>query len=311
MITNSLVVQASAEWGIDGRSAMLLAQRENTVFAVSDPRGEKYALRFHRLNFRTDDEIKSELRMMQKLSESGLKTPNPMTTSTGDVLMRLGGYQIDVLSWLEGQTLVELPKDQQLDAYHNLGKAATHMHVIFDEWKDQSLLNRPSWDQSGLLGENPVWGPFWTHPDLSQSDRDVLGKAKNSVAYELSKMAEQLDYGLIHADLVRENVMIMDGDIAFLDFDDSGYGFRAFEIATILQIHLEEDNYPEIRDAVLGGFGAIDARTLDMFLLLRTWTYLGWIIPRMSEDMGSDRSAKFIRRSVRRAHQWLEGQEIR
>jgi len=93
-----------------------------------------------------------------------------------------------------------------------------------------------------------------------------------------------------------------------IDFDDSGYGFRAFELATILQAQLDAPDYNEVKSALMEGYSskrAINLDVIDMFIVLRTWTYLGWIIARIDEAGAKARNEKYIMRSVCRARQWI------
>ncbi|WP_321378401.1 phosphotransferase [Rhizobium sp.] len=91
-----------------------------------------------------------------------------------------------------------------------------------------------------------------------------------------------LDYGLIHADLVRENVLVNDGRIELIDFDDGGYGFRMFDIATALFKNRTEPAYPAMRAALIDGYRRARPlpdralATLPLFMALRSVTYIGW-----------------------------------
>ena len=106
-----------------------------------------------------------------------------------------------------------------------------------------------------------------------------------------------MDYGLIHADLVRENVMLDGNDIRMLDFDDGGFGFRLFDVATALLKNRAEPNYGHLQSALIAGYRAkreLNTEKLDLFLALRAVTYVGWIVPRMEEDGSPVRNARFI-----------------
>ena len=164
-------------------------------------------------------------------------------------------------------------------------------------------------DRVSGLCQTPVSCPNY-HPSLSDNERTLILKARTEATDHLQRLQATLDYGLIHADLVRENVLIEDGVPAFLDFDDGGFGFRMFEFATILQHVLEDPDYEEISDAVLDAAGQPDREILSFFILLRSWTYLGWIIPRLSESGGAERSDRFLRRAVSRSRSWLDGKSF-
>ena len=91
------------------------------------------------------------------------------------------------------------------------------------------------------------------------------------------------DVGLIHADLVRENVLLAEDDVRLIDFDDAGFGWRMFEIATALHRNRDEPHYPLIEQSLVNGYRSVrvlpdaELERLPLFMLLRSLTYLGWI----------------------------------
>ncbi len=64
---------------------------------------------------------------------------------------------------------------------------------------------RPRWDHDGLVGEAPFWGRFWDHPAATPDQRDVLLAARAALAEFLTGEVQP-----IHADVLRENVLVND-----------------------------------------------------------------------------------------------------
>lgn len=309
-----LISEALFDWGLAGATARLLARRENVIYRVDPPGGPPRVLRIHRPGYRSADEIRSELRLMARLAESGLCVATPCETPECEVVRDIGGHLVDVLGWVPGDPIASLEGRDRLDAFETLGALAARTHQVLDAWSPPGAFRRPSWDADGLLGETPLWGRFWENPALDAAGRDLIGAARREARARLEAAVGQAsDIGLIHADMVGENVLVAEDSVALIDFDDAGTGFRLFEIATILQHQLEAPDYAELRAAVIDGYRrhrAIDLSELDLMLLLRSWTYLGWIMPRMDEPGGAARCEKFARRAVRRAEQWMAGQSL-
>ena len=90
---------------------------------------------------------------------------------------------------------------------------------------------------------------------------------------------------------------MVDGDKLWLiDFDDAGFGFRLFDIATTLLKNLCEPDYDALQAALLEGYRserALDTEHLDLFMALRAVTYVGWISSRMGEDGSEARNMRF------------------
>jgi len=182
------------------------------------------------------------------------------------------------------------------------------MHAISDTWTPPQGFSRPVWDSAGLLGDSPVWGPFWDNPGLGPDQRVTLLAVRDLARLHLSQIEQHLDVGLIHADALSENILIHDGTLSLIDFDDGGWGFRDFDLATFLMRFLPAPDYSDLRAALLDGYATrrrVDPTTLDLLILLRALTYPGWIIPRIHEPGGVERSARAIRTALPLAEAYL------
>lgn len=308
---NAVVERALELWGFDGAQYRLIAQRENKVFRV-DHNGQSYALRLHRARYRTDAELWSELQWMAELSRGGLNVPAPVLSAQGEALHRVEGIQVDVLTWLRGAPIGEtgtpLKARDRTGLFQQLGAAMARMHALSDDWVPPQGFIRCHWDCAGLVGDTPLWGRFWENPSLSDQQRALMRQVREVLHSQLSRLSHSLDYGLIHADLVRENVLAHEGALQLIDFDDAGFGFRLFDLATTLLKNRSEPDYLALKQALISGYLSvrdIDLSALDLFLLARSATYVGWIIPRMNEAGSQARNARFIGTTSKLANEYL------
>ena len=297
---NKVVDQALSQWGMEGESYKLAAARENAVYQVSGRNGD-VALRLHRQGYRTDDELRSELVWMAEVSRGGISVPSPVPLPDGTFLVRIGGVQVDVLSWLSGRTMTEILAEfqdaQSLQLFSELGREMARLHKLSDAWQIPADFKRMHWDRKGLLGNAPLWGRFWENPELTQEDLEVFDNFRAAASADLNEKHEMLDYGLIHADLVPANVLVDSDGLKMIDFDDGGYGYRLFDVATALLKHAESENFNQLQEALIEGYLAVrtlDLSDLNLFLALRASTYCGWNITRMGESDGIERNARFI-----------------
>lgn len=313
---NAVVDQALTRWGLEGAEWRLIAARENRVFRV-DQGDKSFALRLHRRNYRTDAELWSELEWMGQADKGGLHVPAPIRSLSGEFLHVIEGVQVDVLTWLSGapigKTGEALAAPDRIGLFRNIGQQMARLHNISDDWAMPDGFVRCSWNREGLLGETPLWGRFWDNPTLSSEELILFQKIREDANARLQAIETSLDYGLIHADLVRENVM-RDGDtLQFIDFDDAGFGFRLFDLATTLIKNRGEPDYAELKAALIDGYRSqrpIDLDNLDLFILLRALTYVGWIITRMHEDGSTIRNGRFVRNAKELAEEFLLKERI-
>jgi len=300
---------ALAVWGMRGADCTFVAGRENRVYKVTHD-GAAYALRFKRPGYRDLEELTSELAWMAEMARAGLSVPAPRLSREGRLLEELDGHYVDLITWLGGRPLGRSRDPLQLpDAagtFRNLGAIMARMHSACDAWTPPFGFTRCRWDSEGLLGDAPLWGRFWENPTLDAGTSAMLRDFRSQAARALAAL--DLDTGLIHADFVRENVMIDGPALHLIDFDDGGYGYRLFDVATALLKNRAEPTYPALKQALLEGYQSVrplDMTHLDLFLALRAVTYVGWIVPRMEEDGSPMRNTRFVKDAQELCSAWL------
>ena len=249
---------------------------------------------------------------MAAVAQQGLSVPSPIPSQEGHLLQTIDGIRSDVLTWLSGKTLdTVLPgmsADRRIEVFQTLGSQMAKLHTASDNWPGFATCDRPAWDRAGLVGTKPLWDRFWENPGLTTTQRDLLSSFRDRANTDLASKAASLDDGLIHADLVTANVMIDGSAMHFIDFDDGGFGFRLFDLATALLKHRDASDYPALKSALTDGYQAqrpIDISDLDLFLTLRAATYVGWNITRAHEDRTGARNARFIETATELAASYL------
>lgn len=290
--------KALANWGLEDAKIALVAQRENVVFRVTH-NASNYALRLHRPGYQTPAMVTSELTWMRYLKGAGLHVPEPLPTKNGALLVDTGGYHADLLTWLAGTPVgaTGLPLDlpDRAGTFFKIGQLMARMHQLSDQWTPPENFDRQHWDIDGLLGDAPLWGPFWENPGLDPNACARLLDVREKLRDDLTQA--RLDYGLIHADMLRENVMIDGATLGLIDFDDSGFGFRLFDVVTALFKNRSEPDYATLEARFLQGYRTvrpIDTTLMAQFTVIRALTYLGWIIPRINEPGAETRQARFL-----------------
>jgi len=287
-------IAALAHWDLPEQVPELIKYRENAVFKVELTWGDPAALRLHRPAYHSQAALASELAFMAYLRDRGLAVPQPIPAANGALLVAFGDgpYHADLIGWIDGEPLGEtgvplVQEGRDLQAiFRSIGRELALLHGAADAFRQPVGFERPARDADRLLGEAPFWGRFWDCAVLSAEDQTYLTALRATLTARLAAIAPGLDYGLIHADIVRENIFVRKGTVAFIDFDDCGFGFRLFDLATALLRNRREPSYPALRQALLEGYAAVrpqaevDFVHLPLFLLLRALTYIGWAAAR-------------------------------
>ena len=296
---NVPVEKALGLWGLGDATCDFVAGRENQVYKVVTG-SEAYALRFKRPGYRNLPELHSELQWLDAMAKAGLSVPAPRPSAEGALLEKVAGYYVDMVSWLDGVPLgaSRLPLDltDPEGTFFLVGETMARLHDACDAWCPPAGFERCHWDRDGLLGDAPLWGRFWENPTLDAATRRLFEAFRAHASAAL--LRGDYNTGLIHADIVRENVLVAGDVLHLIDFDDGGYGYRLFDVATALLKNRNEPNYTALQNALTSGYAhirALDTEDLDLFLALRAVTYVGWIVPRMQEPGGAERNHRFIK----------------
>ena len=299
-------LQALKSFPVDAENVELIAHSENVTFRVAVRGADTdYVLRLHRPGYNTIEQLKSERVWTQALKDAGMSVPDSLLTRRGEyfVPIDIPGVATQcyagMTTWIEGSTLndyLETHSDREERAryFRRIGELAAAIHNQSTNWETPPGFARPRLDLDGLLGEAPRWGRFWEHADLTAAEQKLLRRARKRIHATLSDYGERPDnFSLIHADLHPDNIVYDGESLALIDFDDSGYGWHMYEIASALIEYRFAPGFGALRDALLEGYrehrplAAQDADMLPAFLLIRGMAIMGWFHQR-PEHAGSD-----------------------
>lgn len=305
----SLAQQALPHWNISGATLEIIKHRENTVFKATTDNGRRFALRVHQEGLHSDAALRSELVWMRALHDDGFPVPGVVLTDTGEFFTRVSNdgleRQCSLLEWIEGDLFNDLGRVQRgmqpelCDRFRRLGALAARLHVQAVDWQTPDGFERHAWDEAGLLGDEPRMGRFWDHPDLTPGQRREFLKARIVLRGLLKKLGKTRDnYGLIHADFLPDNILVHDDHLTLIDFDDCGFGWHLYEMATALLPQIKQPFFDDLVAAYLEGyrseraFSAADEKILPAFLMICSLNYLGWLQKRGDNLAHADRLAQ-------------------
>ena len=291
-----LATEALRRWDLDEPTIAPIKIRENAVFRVETRDGRRAVLRIHRLGYHDDAALHSEFEWMRALASAGIEVPRVVKSREGRPFERVhsdelpAGRQIDVLEWVDGRQLGALESGLDggegdiVERYHTLGGIAARMHNHTSAWQVPDGFRRHSWCEQGLAGDEPLWGRFWELEQLSASQRLLFERAREAIWTDLSAYGkDDSQFGLIHADLVPENVLVDGHSVRVIDFDDAGFGWHLFDVATSLYFIRGEPYFETAKEAFVSGYRVHRPLSdeqlgqLPLFMAARSTTYLGWV----------------------------------
>ncbi|HEX2953859.1 MAG TPA: phosphotransferase, partial [Bacillota bacterium] len=186
------------------------------------------------------------------------------------------------------------------------GEITALLHEHSAHYRPAEKIIRPVWGWDRLFGESSFFNTKYRLRLPSDEIRrlEQVGRIIENRLKDLNMS----DYGLIHADLHRGNLIIQEDQLGIIDFDDCGWGYYLFDVATLLssiyRLSKDERNYHILKDAYLKGYdriralpSAIDQELLPFFVM-RDMLIVNFILRSENQEVwhwGGDRVKGIIR----------------
>lgn len=287
--THQLAVAALPRWGLEGAGLTLINHSENWTYRVEPPaRPRPVILRVHRHAYHSTDGIRSELAWMRALkADAGVNTPQAITGNDGADIQLVEHPTLAMarncvlFEFIDG---VEPPQDNLVPAFRALGEVTARCHNHSQTWQRPSYFDRLCWDFEHSLGARANWGRWQDGPDCTLDRIRLLQRAVDLMERRLARFGQARErYGLIHADFRLANLLVHDGDVRVIDFDDCGLGWFLYDAATAVSFFEDRADVPELMEAWKEGYRRHrivpreDEDELWTFILMRRMTLFAWM----------------------------------
>ncbi len=281
---------ALRQWGLEAADLVEVSHSENRVFRVDAEDGSRYVLRLHRPGYHSYRALISEQTWTAALAEAGVDVPVPRPTLDGEpygrIRIQTEDRMVGLLEWVDGETLRTLMEDgpdRNAGRFHQLGGLLARLHNQASGWQPPSSFERHVLDADGLMGTAPWWGPFWQAQALTPAQRKRFSDLRQDLHRILRNLPMDPDrFSLIHADLHPGNVVINGDRLHIIDFDDSGFGWHAYDLAVALKDYQDDPAFDACQAALMDGYrthrtvGDEVLELIPLFLLVRALASIGW-----------------------------------
>lgn len=256
----------------------LLQYEDNAVYRLIDAAGERYVLRLGAAAGQDAAGQQSEMAWLSSLRRNtDLHVPEPVENVDGVLVSILEARDPSeprcavLMRWVPGE---HPPTPMESSAFERLGEITARMHQHAEHFAPAPGFVRPSWDLDRLFNGIFLDGGAAAIP-LKDHQFELLSAIRSDLSQALGKLrSAEGSWGLIHGDLHRDNILIDGEDIGIIDFDDCGWGFFAYDLASVLdsayrRIARDSTEYRHMRDAFLAGYHRIRPLPIGILAQLR------------------------------------------
>jgi Ser/Thr protein kinase RdoA (MazF antagonist) len=186
------------------------------------------------------------------------------------------------------------------------------MHQHARQWARPAWFTRFHWDYAAAFGAQPRWGRWQDGIGVGPGEREVLGRLDATLAARLAAFGAGPErYGLVHADTRLANLIVDDGAVSVIDFDDSGFSWFLYDVGTSVSFFEHEPQVPALIDSWLTGYRrvlslqAADEAEIWTFILFRRLLLVAWIGSHTAVDIARELGAGYTRQSCDLAEAYL------
>ena len=296
----------------------LLNQSENTTYQISRATsGEKLVLRIHRTGYHTLAGIESELDWMEALrQEAGVRTPAVVRNDAGERVHNIATDEVPEGRWCVFSEFLEgdEPDDADLlSAFPDLGEVTARMHGHARTWKRPVTFERFSWNVETAFGANPHWGHWYDGPGMNDQARTLLRRTVDVLSRRLTQFGtDNARFGLVHCDMRLANLLIHQGETKVIDFDDCGFSWFLYDLATALSFREHHPDTEELVEAWLTGYRRVgrlspeEESEIPSFLMYRRLLAVAWCGSHSETELATDLGAEFTHTTLPLAENYLQ-----
>jgi Ser/Thr protein kinase RdoA (MazF antagonist) len=298
----------------------LLNYSENATYLIKDSgSGEKYILRVSRPGYHTKEEIEGELAWLKAIHENTpIEVLLPLPNKKGEYIqvIRLENapekYLCTMFTFLNGDLLDEENESALIGHFETLGEVTAHLHEHSIHWEKSREIKRPFWDFDTTLGERPIWGRWQDGRAITAERAAIFQKVADTIQKRLDQFGKGPSrFGIIHADLRLTNFIVEGEKIKVIDFDDCGFGWYLYDLASSLSFIEHKTYVPELIQAWLKGYRKVrelspeEEAEIPTFIMLRRLMLIAWIGSRNNETT-KKLGEEYTIQTVRLAKEYLE-----
>jgi Ser/Thr protein kinase RdoA (MazF antagonist) len=232
---------------------------------------DKYVLRISHAHWRNKSDIDFELELLHHLNQYGTPVAVPLRTRSGDLSVEIfapeGLRYASLFTYAPGRVPIG---DLSIEQSHTLGETVAKMHCSTQDFRSSAQRQHLSLEY--LLDES--LGVIEPYLRFRSEDLAYLRRLVDQIKDRLEDFPKIFPYwGVCWGDAHSGNVHFTeDNQLTLFDFDQCGYGWRAFEIAKFLQVSLRAGIARKVRDAFLEGYQAIQPFTTQEIEALQPFT---------------------------------------
>ncbi len=278
---------------------------------------KKFVLRVYHLNWRTQNEIEEELRVLNYLKTHAFSVSYPIKGKNDNFIQSIKAFEgkrfAVLFSFAEGESI----RNPSEEICYKLGLRMAEFHQL----TVHKTVNRKNYDANTLV--NRAFQSAKDHFSKSTKEMEYFKRANAIISSEFKNAdADTLRYGIVHLDLCYDNMKINNSaEITFFDFDNCGNGPLFLDIAyTLMLLFRNEPNKEDFKkksDRFYEGYESVtsiskEEKRLVPYGGLAIWLhYNGIHIERFNDFSNQFLNEEFLKYWIHTVNLWMEFNQVK
>jgi Ser/Thr protein kinase RdoA (MazF antagonist) len=255
------------------------------------------------------------LAWLAALAASGAaNVPTPLRGLDGELIQTLAGdghaeaRNVVLFAWERG---VE-PTGNDVAGFEKLGETAAKMHAHVRSWIRPPWFERHTWNFDTSLGATPHWGRWRDGMGLTSDIEKVLAETVDLIERRLARIGTGPGvFNLVHGDMRLANLLMDNGTVKVIDFDDCGFSWFLYDCATTVSFFEDAPEVPELIKAWVRGYrriGTLSAEEeaeIETFVMLRRILLVAWIGSHSETDLARSMGVAYTQGTVPLCERYL------
>jgi Ser/Thr protein kinase RdoA (MazF antagonist) len=147
---------------------------------------------------------------------------------------------------------------------------------------------------------------------VGPSEIDVLSRLEATLRRRLLAYGRSpARFGLVHADTRLANLLVNDGEVNVIDFDDCGFSWYLYDLATAFSFFEDAPQVPELIEGWLTGYRTIaplaveDEAEIWTFILLRRLLLVAWLGSHHTVELARELGTRYTTGACELAERYL------
>jgi Ser/Thr protein kinase RdoA (MazF antagonist) len=286
---DAVAQRALAEFDFSDRVQIrMINLSENATYLVQDPATQRDGvLRVHRQDYHSLNSIASELLWLDALrTDAHIDTPVAICARDGRRVVSVeqdGRERHTVLFEMIPGIEPDEAAIGQAD-FATLGTLTARLHEHAKRWTPPSSFERFSWDWRHTLGTEPRWGRWEDGIGIGPSETTLLSRAAELIKARLEWFGTgPKRFGLVHADLRLANLLVHEGKVNVIDFDDCGFSWFLYDFGAAVSFIEDDPRLGDWQAAWVAGYRQVaglsteEESMLATFVMLRRLMLVAWM----------------------------------